>query len=183
MNKRDYPLFIIDRTKSDNYPDDYVVCLDREAGFAARVVYFPEQSAYQAFVENFNNRENAEISGVHFPLKKGGGVVLQLVDFLYHFELTNDIKSRIKTLLKKALKKYLHAEKDRTPDKEDLSIENQIKQQRLTIEQAVRNYDELLRRAGGDKQTADYQIDLAKETLKTLEKYRDNMLYFTVNMN
>ena len=95
---------------------------------------------------------------------------------------TDDQKSRIQVLLKKALKKYLHAEAERMP-KDDLSIENQIKQQQLTVERAKSGYDDLLRRANGDKELADYQIALAEATLETLKAFKDNQNYLILNLN
>lgn len=180
--KRDYPLFLIDRSKSENYPTDYVVCLDREVGFIAKIVHLTTDLLYDAFLDSFNNIENKELSGVYMPLKKGG-LVLQIVDFLYYFDVTNNVKSRIQVLLKKALKKYIHAEVDRTPKKNDLDIENQIKQQELTIERAMQNYDDLVMRSNGDRTIADYQIALAEATLETLKVFRDNQKYFVLNLN
>ncbi|MCL1867657.1 MAG: hypothetical protein FWF72_01730 [Paludibacter sp.] len=180
--KRDYPLFLIDRSKPKNYPSDYVVCLDREVGFVAKVVHFTSNEMYSAFLDKFHNIENKELAGIYMPLKTGG-LVLTVVDFLYFFEVNNDTKCRVHTLLKKALKKYIHAEVDRTPDIDNFGIENQIKQQKLTIERAKQNYGELIKRSSDNKEIADYQIALAEATLKTLENYRDSMKFFTISLN
>ncbi len=178
MYKRDYPLFLIDRSKSDMHKADYVVCLDREVGFVARVLFLPEDEHFREFVDKYRQIENAEISGVFMQLKKGG-IVLQVVDFLYHFEIDTQTKNRIQTLLKKGLKKYLHAEVERTPNKNELGIENQIKQQQLTVERARENYSELVKRANGDESIADYQIALAEETLQSLITLKEMKAFFT----
>ncbi|MCL2597276.1 MAG: hypothetical protein FWD66_06410 [Paludibacter sp.] len=180
MNKREYPLFLIDRTRSESYPSDYIVCLDREVGFVAQVVHFPKNEMYNAFLRKFENIENNELAGIHTPLKNGG-LVLQIIDFLYYFEVKTETKNRVQVLLKKALKKYIHAEINRTPN-DDLGIENQIKQQKLTIERTKQNYNDLLQRANGDREIADYQIELAEAMLRTLEIYRDNVIFWDTNL-
>jgi len=106
--------------------------------------------------------------------------VLQIVDFLYYFEISNQIKNRVKILAKKALKKYLHAETDRTAYG-DLGIENQIKQMELNLEHNLRNYDELVSRAN-DKQYADYMLDLTRATIQTLKNWRDNVIIWNTNL-
>jgi len=179
--KREYPLFIIDRSKSETYPNDYIVCLDREVGFVAQVLHLPNDNLYSQFVDKFYNIENKEIAGVHKPLKKGG-LILQVLDFLYYFEVKNETKNRIQVLLKKAFKKYMHAEVERTPF-DDLSIENQIKQQQLSVEHAKSNYEGLLRRTNGDKKHADYTIALAEATLESLKTLRDNQKLLNFNLN
>lgn len=180
-NKREYPLFIIDRSKNETYPFDYIVCLDRTVGFVARVVHFGQDVQYFEFVKKAQQIEYAEFFNVTLKLRKGG-VILAAEDFIYNFELTTENKNRVKTLLKKALKKYLHTEMERTPH-DDLSIENQIIQQELTVERARSTYSDLLKCTNGDKEHADYVIRLAEATLDTLKKFRDNQKYFKQVMN
>lgn len=170
MKKRDYPLFMIDRTKSCSYPNDYITCLDREVGFVAKVIHIAETDAYRALVESLHHSN--EFYSIELPLKKGG-LILQIVGHLYDFELTNESKSRIKVLLKKALKKYIHVEVSQAPASGDFSIEQQISQQRDTIDLAIRNYDNLIERSKGDRRHADYQIELARATLRTLERAKE----------
>ena len=181
MAKREYPLFLIDRSKSEAYPFDYIACMDRTVGFVARAVFFPDDIQYGEYIKKMQHIEHAEYFNVGMKLKKGG-IVLVVEDFMYNFELTTENKNRVRTLLKKAFKKYLHAEIDRTPH-DDLSIDNQIIQQELTVDRARSNYSDLLRRANGDKSLADYQIALAEATLETLRQFRDNQKYFTTIMN
>ena len=177
--KREYPLFIIDRSKPAAYPSDFIVCLDRELGFVAKPVLLPTDELFNEFLKRSASIESSEYFSVKTKMKKGG-IVLLAVDFLYFFEMTEKNKSRIEVLLKKAFKKYLHAEFDRTPS-DDLNIDNQIKQQRLTIERAKANYNELVLRSS--KENADYSIALAEATLETLESFKDNMNLFKVNLS
>jgi hypothetical protein len=113
MTKRDYPLFLIDRTKSETYPFDYVTCFDKTVGFVARVVFFPKDIQYNEFVKQQASVENGTPFNIMMKFKSGG-VILVCEDFLYDFELTAENQNRIKTLLKNAMKKYLHVEADHT---------------------------------------------------------------------
>lgn len=175
--KRDYPLFIIDRSKNQSYPYDIVVCLDKSVGFVSKVMHLPTDLMFNEFLS-----ANSKSIGFESVKTKKGGIIIQIVEYLFEDSTTPENQQRIKTLLKKGFKKFLHAEIDRTPHS-DCSIENQILQQELTIERARSNYSELVARAGGDTSYADYQIALAEATLDTLKKYRDNQKYFTLNMN
>jgi len=182
MNKRKYPLFLIDRSKNANLPFDYIACLDREVGFIARVVPFFDDAPLHEFIALSMEIEDSDYTSIIFRFKKKGGLVMVIEDFLYNFDWTTEKKTRVKTLLKKALKKYMHAEVERTPH-DDLSLENQIMQQQLIVERAKSNYDELLRRANGDHNLADYQIALSEATLASLKTLRDNQKYIVLNMN
>jgi len=152
--KRNYPLFMIDRSKPEAYPFDYIVCHDKTVGFTARVVFFPKTEQYQEYIRQAEKVDGSEIVQLNMPFKNGG-VILLIEKFFYNFEWTTENRTRIATLLKKALKKYLHAELNRTPF-DDLGIENQIKQQQLTLERTEQNYDDLVKRANGDKEIANY---------------------------
>jgi len=177
--KRYYPLFMIDRSKPKSYPFDFISCFDTECGFVARVIPFTTDIAYDMFYKEC--QPSFDFMYIKSKFKKGG-VILLIEGFLIpNFDLFNEkYHPRIKTLLKKALKKYLHAEVERTAHS-DLSIENQIKQQKLTIERAKSNYDALVSRSS--KQEADYNIALAEATLQTLVNFRDNQKYFIINSN
>lgn len=177
--KRNYPLFLIDRSKHASYPFDYITCFDKQVGFIAKVVFFEDETLYQEYVKHADEYPHTEVSSVRQKFKRGG-VILQIEDFLYQIEWTDEEIKRIKTLLKKALKKYLHAEVDRTA-KDGLGIDDQIKQQQLTIERARQQYDDLVKRSLGDKSIADYQIALAEATLETLKAWRDN--HKLINLN
>lgn len=127
---KEYPLFIIDRnrrSRDENHQFDYLVCLDKEVGFVGKVVLFG-RNAFDEF-----NDKKASIDGVDYMnyscLFKSGeaGVVLFIVDFLYDFDLNSRTTGRLRSLLKKGMKKYLHAEIATVPDSDNLSLDNQIK--------------------------------------------------------
>ncbi len=180
MNKRTYPLHIIDRSKNSSFPFDFVTCLHKTCGFVARVVHFKDGEKYKAFRETLKQIENHSLICVYQDLKQGG-VVLQIEDYLFSFDETNTKQvSKVKSLLNRALKYYLHGEVKRTP-KGEFGVDKQIQQQELTIERAKNNYDALV--AETSKEQADYTIELAEATLETLKKFRDNIRYFDVNLN
>lgn len=181
MPKRNHPLFFIDRSKHEAYPFDYVICTDREIGFVARVVYLPKNELYNDFIEMAGNIQLADKFYVTRRFSKGG-VFLICEDFFYYFEISQANITRLKSLLNKALKKYLNAEKERTPH-DGLGIDEQIKQQQLTVERAKQNYNDLLARCNDDAEQANYIITLSEATLKTLIKYRDTLRYITIYNN
>ena len=179
-SKRDYPLFLIDRSKHESYPFDVVTCVDKTVGFVAKVIHMPTDVMYNEFVTQ-QNVSSSEIIFDCFKARKGGIIIL-IIDFLYYFEWTKENQVRVKTLLKKGFKKFLHAEGNKTPVGE-LSLDNQILQQELTIERAKQNYSDLLARANGDAAYADFQIALAEATLQTLKSFRDNQKLFISFLN
>jgi len=179
MKNREHPLFLIDRSKHASYPFDYIACFDREVGFIARVVPFFDDAPYHEFIAQSKKIEDSDCMSITYRFRKGG-LVIVIEDFLYYFDWTTEKKTRIKTLLKKALKKYMHAEVERTPH-DNLGIEAQIIQQELTVERAKANYDELLRRANGDTKLANFQIALAEATLASLKMLRDSRGYIGLN--
>ncbi len=178
--KRNYPLFTIDRSKHSTYPFDYISCYDRTVGFIAKVVPFFEDAPFNEYLNRANEIEGAEITSVTMRFKKKGGLIIVIEDFLYYFELTKENKNKVQSLLKKALKKYVHAEVEKTA-MDNLDIHNQVKQQELTVERAKQNYDQLVEQVHGDKAHADYMIALAEATLETLKNYRDNIGFMNLN--
>lgn len=180
-NKRDYPLFLIDRSKHAAYPFDLITCFDRTVGFVAKVIHMPTDVMYNEFLTQQKNVASGEVLFDSIKTKKGGIIIL-IIDFLYYFEWTKENQTRVKTLLKKGFKKFLHAEYDKTPSGE-LTLNDQIRQQELTIENARANYDALVARANGNREIADYQIALAEAILQTLKSFRDNQTFFALNMN
>lgn len=166
MKKREYPLFLIDRSRNSGYPFDFIACFDREFGFVARVVRFKENAPYEAFLRQSENIHNIEMVSCAVPLG-AGGVVLVIEDFLYHVEVTNEAVSRVQHLLKKATKKYLHAEAERTPHGE-YGIDEQVKLMELTVERAKRDRAALVARSSEAEAT--YNIALSEAVLDTLKR-------------
>lgn len=176
-NIREYPLFLIDRSKPESYPFDYVACFDKQVGFVARVVPFFKNDPLNIFLEKCKINPDFEYTSIlHKFNNREGGVILVIEDFLHNFEFEKTQKERLKVLLKKAMKKYLHAQSDSTAHG-DYSIDNQIKQMRLNLEHAQNTYDDLVKRAES-KEYADYLINITKEIIKTLEWCRDTIYSF-----
>ena len=180
MNKRDYPLFTIDRSKHSSYPYDFITCYDRNVGFVAKVLFFNNEQMYREFVDVAANSDNFDTVTLINRVKTNY-IIITIVDFFYHFDWTNERKTRIKTLLKKAFKKYIHAESTKAPTGDALSVDNQIKMQEETISRAKANYEQLIQNCFNDKKLADYQIALAEAILESLKAYRDNKKFINLN--
>ncbi len=178
--KRNYPLFTIDRTKSPSYPFDYITCYDREVGFIARVVILQNDDAFDELQKRSSALEYYEIS-IYMQHFKRGGIALVVEDFLYYFEVNGQTKSRIQTLMKKAIKKYLHATFESEPHNADLGIDDQILQQELTIQRSKSNFEALVARS--NMESAIYAIKLSEATLETLKKYKEMMENISLYMN
>lgn len=169
--KRNYPLFTIDRTKSPSYPFDYITCYDREVGFIARVIILNTDDAFNELQKRSSLIENYEIS-IYMQRFKRGGIALAIEDFFYYFEVNAQTKTRIQSLLKKAVKKYLYATFEAEPHDDDLGIDNQILQQELTIQRNKANFEALVARAP-DRESAVFSIQLSEAILETLKKYKE----------
>lgn len=104
MSEHNYPLILIDRSKHETYPYDYIVCLDTVVGFIARVVSLQDDEILKEFTRAFQKEP------IQPPvMKKGkGGVSLIIEDFLHDFEMTEANLNRVHTLMKKCIKKYFY---------------------------------------------------------------------------
>lgn len=148
--KRNYPLFIIDREVYDTPYSHYISCVDDECPFVIRVRTVEELPA--------------EHSGI-YELK--GSLLFEVV------KLNDDADlGRVRSLFKKAIKKYMVAFSHRNYSDKELGIDNQIYQQELTIARAKRRYSDLLAQADGNKELADFAIRLAEATLESLKAYK-----------
>lgn len=105
MEKREYPAFIIDRSRqsaASRTTDDFVVCTDREVGFIARVYRVPK-SRREEFLEEWAADES------RYAIRTIGDVVvvLEVVQMLHepvaHY-------NRLPPLMRKALKSYIYGE-------------------------------------------------------------------------
>ena len=150
--KRNYPLFIIDKTTSESFPYHHIAVMG-ETPFVVQV----------RLMRSLNCTPN----GPFFLQPLSNGAIL--------FEVVSDVEdcSMIQSLLKKAAKKYMLGYKTDNYKGKDLSIENQIYQQKLTIEHNKRNYAKLVEQAGGDESLAKYNIALAQATLESLCKLKE----------
>lgn len=109
---RDYPAFIIDRSRrsaASRFTDDFVVCTDKELGFIARVY-----ALHKSRVAEYNERlmgyceEERERRFYAVSIRNGEArCVLEVVQML-HSPIGN--WSRLPSLMKKAMKAYLYGE-------------------------------------------------------------------------
>lgn len=167
MNKRNYPLFLIDRAKNQKYPNTYITCTDKNVGFVAQVSLIENDVPYYSLVEN---QKDFDL----FKKTTKGGLYFEIIDFLNpdldYNSSTN--KSKIESLCKRAFKKCIHNEVDKVPNGE-FGIDQQIKMIEETIELNERNYDSLVERARGNTKHADYLIKLSKAVLNTLLRVKN----------
>lgn len=154
--KRQYPLFIIDKAVTEGFPYHHIAVMGEEP-FVVRV----------RLLENLNDYTPTGSFLLH-PLHKGA--------ILFEVVSTNYNSPKIQSLLKKAAKKYLLGYRDENYKDKDLNIDNQIYQQKLTIEHNKRNYHRLVAQAGGNEELAKFNIALAQATLESLYKVKEIML-------
>ena len=96
---------MIDRSKHPTYPHDYIICLDSEVGFVAKVILLNDNEAIETFTAIINETGFQP----HLIRLKQGTISLIIEDFLHPFEKTADNINRVNTLIKKCMKKYHHA--------------------------------------------------------------------------
>lgn len=150
--KRNYPLFIIDKTTSESFPYHHIAVMG-ETPFVIRV--------------RLINSLNITPAGAFFlhPLSKGA-ILFEVVSGMAD-------SPQVQSLIKKAARKYLLGYKTDNYKGKELSLDNQIHQQKLTIERNKRNYAKLVEQAGGDESLAKYNIALAQATLESLYKLKE----------
>lgn len=151
--KRNYPLFIIDKTTSEGFPYHHIAVMG-ETPFVVRV----------QLLKKIKDHILAPVDYL-IPLSSGGVL----------FEIISNVEDpeALQGLLKKAAKKYMLGYKTDNYKGKDLSLDNQIHQQKLTIEHNKRNYAKLVEQAGGDESLAKYNIALAQATLESLYKLKE----------
>lgn len=150
--KREFPLFIIDKTTSEGFPYHHIAVMG-ETPFVVRVRLLKSLGNYQP------------IGAFHLHPLSSGVILFEVVS-------CKDDGPGIQSLLKKAAKKYLLGYKTDNYKGKELSLDNQIYQQKLTIEQNKRNFDRLVEQAGGSIELAKYNIALAQATLESLEQLK-----------
>lgn len=123
--RREYPAFIIDRgrrSEASRFSDDFVVCPDREVGFIARVYKLPK-SRREEFEKGLEGLSESEVYNRYIFAVIGEAIcVLEVVRMLY--EPVAHI-NRLRPLMKKALKAYLHGEESAVR-REGLPFDEQI---------------------------------------------------------
>lgn len=132
---REYPAFIIDRSRrseASRFSDDFVVCPDREVGFIARVYKLPK-SRREEFEKSLEWLTESEIYNRYIFAVIGEAIcVLEVIRMLY--EPVAHI-NRLRPLMKKALKAYLHGE------------ESAIRRDRLPFDEQIAAIDDVIRMA------------------------------------
>lgn len=151
--KRNYPLFIIDKTTSEGFHYHHIAVMG-ETPFVVRVQLLKKIKDHILAPTDYL-----------IPLSSGGLL----------FEIISNVEDpeALQGLLKKAAKKYMLGYKTDNYKGKDLSLDNQIHQQKLTIEHNKRNYAKLVEQAGGDESLAKYNIALAQATLESLYRLKE----------
>lgn len=128
---KNYPAFIIDRCREyiDGISYDYIACTDKTVGFVARVysVRRTASDTINSYIDSFPTEE-AEVRFIVATVEHVA-IVLEIVSFLQSPKFDSQERSRIKSLLKKAARKYLaYIMKHESPYyKDGNSLVNQIK--------------------------------------------------------
>lgn len=170
---REYPAFIIDRSRrseASRFSDDFVVCPDKEVGFIARIYKLPK-SRRGEFEKSLEGFAESEIGNRYIFAVVGEAIcVLEVVKMLY--EPVAHI-NRLRPLMKKALKAYLHGE------------ESAIKRDGLPFDEQIAAIDDVIRiaesqrdrledmngKAGSDRfinalKSARYSVELIQKITK-----------------
>lgn len=107
-----YPAFIIDRSRrseASRFADDFIVCTDKEMGFIARVYTLP-RSRFGEFREMYDALSpiDQERRYIFASVRNGEAHVVMEVERMLYAPISN--WSRLRPLLKKAMKAYLYGE-------------------------------------------------------------------------
>lgn len=109
---KQYPAFIIDRSRrseASRFSDDFIVCTDKEMGFIARIYTLP-RSRWEEFREHYESLDEAtqERKFYFASIQHGEAHLVMEVERMLHEPIAN--WSRMKPLLKKAMKAYIYGE-------------------------------------------------------------------------
>lgn len=173
---KQYPAFIIDRSRrseASRFSDDFIVCTDKEMGFIARIYTLP-RSRWEEFREHYESLDEAtqERKFYFASIHHGEAHLVMEVERMLHEPIAN--WSRMKPLLKKAMKAYIYGEI------------KEIKGDGRTIDAQIAAVTDLLRTmesqrdrmidANGETATTNYinATRGAVESLKVLKTIYDN---------
>ncbi len=173
---KQYPAFIIDRSRrseASRFADDFIVCTDKEMGFIARIYTLP-RSRWDAFRERYEALdETTQERKFYFAnIRNGEAHIVMEVERMLYEPVAN--WSRIKPLLKKAMKAYLYGEAKevsgdgRVIDKQIAAVSDLLRTMESQREHMVD--------ANGETATTNY-INATRgaiESLKVLKKIYDN---------
>lgn len=109
---KQYPAFIIDRSRrseASRFSDDFIVCTDKEMGFIARIYTLP-RSRWEEFREHYESLDEVtqERKFYFASIQHGEAHLVMEVERMLHEPIAN--WSRMKPLLKKAMKAYIYGE-------------------------------------------------------------------------
>ena len=106
---KNYPAFIIDRCRQiiDGTAYDFVVCTNKTVGFVARAYAVSREQAYA--VDDYIRSLKVEDVDLRFAVARFERVtvVLEIVEFLQSPALDAQERARVRSLLKKAARKYM----------------------------------------------------------------------------
>lgn len=166
-----YPAFVIDRCRQiiDGIAYDFVVCTDKTVGFIARAYSVNREQAFA--VDDYIRSLKVEDVDLRFVVAKFErfSVVLEIVDFLQSPALDAQERARIRSLLKKAARKYLiYVSKDESPKmSEGTSLGNQIKAVSDVVATAESQYTNIAKHMG--ENAAQLYIDSLRAAVRSLE--------------
>ena len=168
---KNYPAFVIDRCRQqiDGTAYDFVVCTDKAVGFVARAYWVRRAGAetVNAYISGFSSEE-AEIRFCVTNFERVS-VVLEIVEFLQAPALGPQERGRIRSLLKKAARKYMvYVSKNESPVlQERVSIGNQIKAVADIVETVESQRDNIVAHMG--EEAAGLYIDNLRAAVRSLE--------------
>ena len=105
QRNKNFPLFIIDRSKPESYPFDFIVCTHPKYGFVAKIIIYNTNHAYYDFIDKSNDLEIKQ--DLVLKKMKQGGLVLQIESFFSEFEKNESNLKKIYWFANKALSKYI----------------------------------------------------------------------------
>ncbi len=168
---KNYPAFIIDRCRQiiDGTAYDFVVCTNKTVGFVARAYAVSREQAYA--VDDYIRSLKVEDVDLRFAVARFERVtvVLEIVEFLQSPALDAQERARVRSLLKKAARKYMiYVSKNEAPrDSEGASIGNQIKAVSDVVATAESQYDRLVQQFGEER--ARLYIESLRAAVRSLE--------------
>lgn len=168
---KSYPSFIIDRCRQiiDGIGYDYIVCTDKTVGFVARAYAVNREQAYA--VDDYIRSLKMEDVDLRFVVAKFERVtvVIEIVEFLQSPALDAQERARVRSLLKKAARKYMiYVSKSESPiDSEGTSIVNQIKAVSDVVATAESQYARLVQQMGEAR--ARLYVESLRAAVRSLE--------------
>ena len=148
---------------------DYIVCTDKTVGFVARAYAVNREQAYA--VDDYIRSLKVEDVDLRFVVAKFErvSVVLEIVEFLQSPALDAQERARVRSLLKKAARKYMtYVSKNESPtDGDGVSLENQLKAVSDVVATAESQYARLVQQMGEAR--ARLYVDSLRAAVRSME--------------